>query len=158
MLDLYVRKGNVPTDPEIAALAKLTGRTEASIAMRLGNFMHVDPRSPNEGLAGGWAQCDPLFREFDGVPDLLAEEAASARQRLQSFALSSTESSVARTKRSKPGPNTLDSDPSSSRDFRGPMMPTPAGIGCMALCGCAVFFVMLCGIVGIVTNVNRFVR
>ena len=82
VFDLYVRKDQVQGDPEIRQLASLTGRTEASIVMRLGNFVHVDPLNPNEGLVGGRAQCEPVFEEYAEAPDWLSQDAACARQRL----------------------------------------------------------------------------
>jgi hypothetical protein len=83
VLDMYTRKGYVPTDPEVPVLAKLTGRTEGSIAMRLANFVHVDPKSVIDGLSGGRSVCEPLFLEFDQKPLHLEQQAAEARRRLQ---------------------------------------------------------------------------
>ena len=102
VLDLYVRKGHAQQDPEVFELARLTGRTESSIVLRLGNYMHVDPKNSNQGMLGGRAQCEPLFQEFEGKPLRLADEAADARRRLAENPRPSSESQTPERTHSAP--------------------------------------------------------
>ncbi len=54
-------------DPEVIRLANLTGRTAGAIAMRLGNFAHIDPfhiERGIKGLANGRRQCEPIWDEY----------------------------------------------------------------------------------------------
>ncbi len=53
--------------PEVIHLANIIGRTSSSIAMRLGNFAHVDPYHQNRGiggLPGGRRQVEPIWQKF----------------------------------------------------------------------------------------------
>lgn len=55
------------TTPEVINLAKLTGRSNNSIAIRLSNFASCDPYHKNrgvKGLIGGLKQCQPIWDEF----------------------------------------------------------------------------------------------
>jgi putative restriction endonuclease len=52
---------------EIIHLAKLIGRTPASVAIRLTNFAHVDPYHQErgvKGMSGGRRQVEPIWEEF----------------------------------------------------------------------------------------------
>lgn len=54
-------------DPEVKHLATLIDRTPGAIAMRLGNFAHIDPfhiARGIKGLANGRRQCEPIWNEF----------------------------------------------------------------------------------------------
>lgn len=53
--------------PEVIELARITGRTVNSIAIRLVNFSSCDPYHQNrgvKGMVGGRAQCQPIWDEF----------------------------------------------------------------------------------------------
>lgn len=53
--------------PEIIHLANIIGRTPDAVAMRLGNFAHVDPFHQQRGiigLANGRRQVEPIWNEF----------------------------------------------------------------------------------------------
>ncbi|MBI3234627.1 MAG: HNH endonuclease, partial [Bacteroidetes bacterium] len=53
--------------PEVIKLAKITGRTVNSIAIRLTNFASCDPYHQNrgvKGMVGGIKQCQPIWDEF----------------------------------------------------------------------------------------------
>jgi len=53
--------------PEVIELAKITGRTVNSIAIRLTNFASCDPYHQNrgvKGMEGGRKQCQPIWDEF----------------------------------------------------------------------------------------------
>jgi len=53
--------------PEVIELAKITGRTVSSIAIRLTNFASCDPYHQNRGIKGmdgGRKQCQPIWDEF----------------------------------------------------------------------------------------------
>lgn len=53
--------------PEVIELAKITGRTVNSIAIRLTNFASCDPYHQNrgvKGMDGGRKQCQPIWDEF----------------------------------------------------------------------------------------------
>lgn len=55
------------TTPEVINLAKLIGRSNNSIAIRLSNFASCDPYHKNrgvKGLVGGLKQCQPIWDEF----------------------------------------------------------------------------------------------
>ena len=74
VLDFYVRKGYDRSDPELNDIAELIGRTRYSVDLRLANFVHVDPGNPLDGMAGGQAQCEPIFKEFGKHPKSLRDE------------------------------------------------------------------------------------
>lgn len=63
--------------PEIVHLAKIIGRTNSSVAMRLNNFASVDPFHKErgiKGLEGGVKQVKPIWDEFiNNKNDLLFE-------------------------------------------------------------------------------------
>lgn len=53
--------------PEVVELAKITGRTVSSIAIRLSNFASCDPYHQArgiKGMVGGLKQCQPIWDEF----------------------------------------------------------------------------------------------
>ncbi len=52
---------------DVIELAKITGRTPGSVAMRLNNFAHVDPYHQQrgiKGLSGGKRQVEPIWNEL----------------------------------------------------------------------------------------------
>jgi putative restriction endonuclease len=60
--------------PEIVEMARLTGRTVNSIAIRLTNFAACDPYHQNrgvKGMVGGIKQCQPIWDEFAENKELL---------------------------------------------------------------------------------------
>ncbi len=83
VLDLYVRRGrnSGTNDPEVRELARLLGRTPASISRRLGNFAGTESSG-----AGGLKPVTGIGREiWDQLrsrPDLLTAEAVATKQRL----------------------------------------------------------------------------
>lgn len=59
------------TNPEIKSLAKITGRTPSSIAMRLCNYEYVNT---GKGLSGGAERCQPFWNKFANQRELLQQE------------------------------------------------------------------------------------
>ena len=86
-LAVYIAAGKrqLPaTDPEVIALARCIGRTPASVNMRLGNFLSVDPSYSGEGLRGGYDKCRAVWDEFAHVPAHLRATAEVIRRRIAS--------------------------------------------------------------------------
>lgn len=67
--------------PEVIELAKLTGRTVNSIAIRLTNFASCDPYHQArgvKGMEGGRKQCQPIWDEFFQNKEALLFESESS--------------------------------------------------------------------------------
>lgn len=63
--------------PEVQEIAKLIGRTNNSVAIRLTNFASCDPYHKNrgvKGMIGGIKQCQPIWDEFFGNKEFLIFE------------------------------------------------------------------------------------
>lgn len=66
------------TTPEVKELAKLIGRSDNSVAMRLSNFASCDPyiiNSGRTGLLGGLSICGPIWEEYANDKERLFYEA-----------------------------------------------------------------------------------
>lgn len=64
-------------NPEIQELARLIGRTDNSVALRLVNFAACDPELQARGIKGMWAgreQCMPYWEEFENNKEELLFE------------------------------------------------------------------------------------
>lgn len=83
-LDLYLRRGIVPRDdPELVELARLTGRTQDSVRMRLSNFRHSDPSTELRGLDGGGEAVQSVWDKFADDRERLQMAVADAIPRLE---------------------------------------------------------------------------
>lgn len=86
-LNLYFEVGNAgPTNRQVIELARLfqqlgfsrdkhgnvAARTEDSVAMKLGNFRHLDPSHPKVGLNKSTTKDEVVWNEFAGNRDRLA--------------------------------------------------------------------------------------
>lgn len=63
--------------PEVKALAKLIGRTDNAVSMRLNNYAHVDPYHQQRGIVGlknGVRQVQPIWDEFINDQETLVFE------------------------------------------------------------------------------------
>lgn len=68
--------------PEVKELAKLIGRSDNSVAMRLSNFASCDPyiiNSGRTGLPGGLSICGPIWEEYSNDKERLFYEAEQIR-------------------------------------------------------------------------------
>jgi len=66
------------TTPEVRALAKIIGRTENSVALRLVNYAACDPyilATGRHGMASGAAVCKPIWEEYYNDRERLFYEA-----------------------------------------------------------------------------------
>ena len=63
----------------IGILAKAMNRTEASIAMRKGNFDSLDPAA-GRGLSNAASQTKSIWQEYQDNPQLVRREARKAFQ------------------------------------------------------------------------------
>jgi len=85
--------------PEIIHLAKITGRTAGSIAMRLNNFASVDPfhhQRGIRGLTGGKKQVEPIWNEFINNKDELLFESERILAGLENISLENKFSEILR--------------------------------------------------------------
>ena len=70
------------TTPEVKELARLIGRSDNSVAMRLSNFASCDPyiiNSGRTGLPGGLSICGPIWDEYVNDKERLFYEAKQIR-------------------------------------------------------------------------------
>lgn len=67
------------TNPEIKRLAKITGRTPSSIAMRLCNYEYINT---GKGLDGGSVRCQPFWNTYSTQRELLQQEAKKILNRI----------------------------------------------------------------------------
>ena len=82
---LYLRYVGIrQSDPEIAKLASVMGRTEASVWMRKGNFDSLDPSVPGVGLRSASRQTKSVWSEYQRDPERMLAEAREAYLRLLS--------------------------------------------------------------------------
>ena len=71
-LDLYLRRGTLgENDAEVQDVARLIGRTPASVAFRLGNFQFVDPNRTGPGFSGGERACQQIWDALAPHPDIV---------------------------------------------------------------------------------------
>lgn len=70
------------SEPEVIETARLIGRTPASVAIRLANYLALDERSGAAGLSHGGDHARKVWEEFAGNAALVASEAAAARERI----------------------------------------------------------------------------
>ena len=66
--------------PLTEQLAKAMGRNVAAISYRIGNYRALDDDWPGDGLDGGGAMVDKIWREYEANPDQLLFEAWRAWQ------------------------------------------------------------------------------
>jgi len=82
VLELYHRKGTSP-GAERDEVAELTGRTGASIDLRLANYLSEDPKREQQGLDAGGRAVTEIFHEYDEKAEALRSDASDARRRLE---------------------------------------------------------------------------
>ena len=73
------------TTPEVKELARIIGRTENSVALRLVNFAACDPyiiNSGRTGMSGGITICKPIWDEYTNDRERLFYEAQSIKAAL----------------------------------------------------------------------------
>ena len=73
-------------NPKIQELARLIGRTDNSVALRLVNFAACDPQLQARGIKGMWAgreQCMPYWEEFENNKEELLFESEQILASLQ---------------------------------------------------------------------------
>lgn len=83
-LDLYLNQEGFiedENDPRIKRTASLINRSPGSVALRLANYRHLDPRS-TKGMENTGEHCREIWEEFYGNEEELHREAELARQRL----------------------------------------------------------------------------
>ncbi|HVT16142.1 MAG TPA: serine/threonine-protein kinase [Thermoanaerobaculia bacterium] len=85
VLDAYFQLRGQPRNPEsqtVQELARLTGRTPASICMRMENFASIDPEQTNarRGLAHVSPMCKTVFDEWKAKPHELRQVATAFRR------------------------------------------------------------------------------
>ncbi len=83
-LDLYHRPGirRDKSDPHVQSLASAIGRTSNSVAMKLSNFASKDPSVAGKALDHTARLDGQILRYFAGKPEVLREEAAAIRDRM----------------------------------------------------------------------------
>jgi putative restriction endonuclease len=84
-LDLYLNYPDVvedSNDRQVKDVADLIGRSANAVALRLGNYRHLDPES-TKGLENVSQDCREIWADYYGNEDELAYEAERARERLQ---------------------------------------------------------------------------
>lgn len=80
-LDLYFRtpySKRTRSNPDIIELAKLIGRTPASVVLRMANFLCFDieeQKLGHKGMDGGTRQCKPFWEKYVDNRELLHEHA-----------------------------------------------------------------------------------
>jgi putative restriction endonuclease len=80
-LDLYFRtpyNKRTRNNPEIIELAKLIGRTPASVVLRMANYLCFDieeQKLGHKGMDGGTRQCKPFWEKYVDNRELLHKQA-----------------------------------------------------------------------------------
>ena len=80
-IDLYFRtpyNKRTRTNPEIIELAKLIGRTPASVVLRMANYLCFDieeQKLGHKGMNGGARQCKPFWDKYVNNKELLHQQA-----------------------------------------------------------------------------------
>lgn len=80
-IDLYFRtpyNKRTRTNPEIIELAKLLGRTPASVVLRMANYLCFDieeQKLGHKGMNGGARQCKPFWDKYVNNKELLHQQA-----------------------------------------------------------------------------------
>jgi hypothetical protein len=83
-LELYLRSKPSQLDkkgPELASLAKLTGRSTDAVYMKLCNFLSLDPKYHGDGLAHNARGDRDVWKQYAGEPGSLSRAATAARRR-----------------------------------------------------------------------------
>lgn len=88
VLDLYFKlpfgkQGK--TTPEVQEIAKLIGRTDSAVAMRLGNYAACDPyilSTGRHGLSRGGGACKIVFEKYYKDKATLSIKAKEIREKL----------------------------------------------------------------------------
>lgn len=89
VLELYLSQPfghNHARNPRVAALANAIGRTPGAVAMKLGNFAHLDPHLARRGLDGVAKQDRAIWRTYLHAPAALFAELETARAAPPGFA------------------------------------------------------------------------
>lgn len=84
-LDLYLNHPEVvgdSADEKVQETASLIGRTPGAVALRLGNYRHIDPAG-SIGLSHVSGDCRRIWQEYHDIPSELAREAERIRAELR---------------------------------------------------------------------------
>jgi len=76
-LNLYLRLpfGRMhQTNPEVAALATVISRSPSAVALRLGNFAHLDPGLDRQGMSQVSAGARAIWAEYERDPEAVSYE------------------------------------------------------------------------------------
>ena len=72
---------NHATSAQIEKVAKIIGKTPASVRMKLGNFIHLDPKAEGNGFDHPSQLDIEVWNEYSGNWSLLKYDAQQAKER-----------------------------------------------------------------------------